>query len=189
MICYSQQLPSSFCFVLIYINQENQFKLILLSIWPSVGWVGCSCCFIFLDMSFWDFLIFVFYKVIFDTSLKLADLALDKLQKEEDEFLVNSKTYKVKRKTASPNKSLSNSPTKSQAIESPTRSPIKTKSPQHVSTENVSQTWNCHLQSKGCFYFENDNIISHQYSLMVRKKSHHRVLVQVQIYFRNEKIG
>ena len=56
-----------------------------------------------------------FCEAVLDTRDKLANLTVEKLQKDEDEFLVNSKTYKVKRKSSSPEKgrSVANSPTKS----------------------------------------------------------------------------
>ena len=103
-----------------------------------------------------------FCEAVTDTKEKVANLAIEKIQKDEEEFSLNSKTYKVKRKTCSPEKgrSVSNSPTK----------PV---------TKGSGENWKKTLKSKGCFYFENKNIISHQYVLNVTEKSRHDISVQV----------
>ena len=103
-----------------------------------------------------------FCEAVIDTKEKLATLAIEKIQKDEEEFSVNSKTYKVKRKSCSPEKgrSVSNSPTKSLPAPS-------------------AETWKKTVRSKGCFYFENKNIISHQYTLNIKQKSQCLITVQV----------
>jgi len=134
---------------------------------------------------------------IIETKDKLANIALEKLQKDEEEFMVNSKTYKVRRKTASPTKSSSSSPTKSfshspakyqSLIPAPNKSlsesPTKSLSPSSDDVVTPSN-WTCNLKSKGCFYFENDNIISHQFALIVKKKSKHKIFIQSLPQFRN----
>ena len=132
---------------------------------------------------------------IIETKDKLADLALEKLQKDEEELMVNSKTYKVKRKTASPTKSLSDSPSKSFSnsplkyqshLPSPNKSRLEspTKSLSPSSDDVVTPiNWSCNLKSKGCFYFENDSIISHQFALIVKKKSQHKICIKVNLEF------
>ena len=137
---------------------------------------------------------------IIDTNEKLADMALEKLKKDEEEFMVNSKTYKVRRKSSSPEKSptKSLSPTKSQSL-----SPLKsysissdaksqnispTKSISNIDSDGVvcgKQELNCNLRFRGSFYFENETIISHQYSVTVKKKGLHRISVQSQPQYRN----
>ena len=124
------------------------------------------------------------------TSKKLSNLALEQLQKDEDEFMVNSKTYKVRRKTASPDKSLSSSPAKS--LSSPTKSVVSSSSNKCDSEDVVTSTptptptnLNCHLKSKGCFYFENETIISHQYSLTVKSRAPHRISVASEQQYHN----
>merc|ERR1719210_1563393 len=104
--------------------------------------------------------------------------------------MVNSKTYKVRRKTASPTKSSSSSPTKSfshspakyqSLITAPNKSLSESPSSDDVVTPS---NWTCNLKSKGCFYFENDNIISHQFALIVKKKSKHKISIQSLPQFR-----
>ena len=137
---------------------------------------------------------------IVDTNEKLAEMALEKLKKDEEEFMVNSQTYKVRRKSSSPAKSptKSLSPTKSQSL-SPLKSysisPVTkshptspTKSLSNIDSDDVvmgKQELNINLRSKGSFYFENDSIISHQYSVTVKKKGLHRIAVQSQPQYRN----
>ena len=124
-----------------------------------------------------------FCNEVLETSNKLASLALDKLKRDEDELQVNSKTYKVRRKTGSPNKSISNSPLKSncnspqKSIESPTKSVSQSISNSYDIV--TSPTWVSNVKSKGCFYFENENIISHQYSLTVKKRCYHKISIEV----------
>ena len=125
---------------------------------------------------------------VIETSKKLSNLALEQLQKDEDEFMVNSKTYKVRRKTASPDKSLSSSPAKS--LSSPTKSVVSSSSNKCDSEDVVTPTptptnLNCHLKSKGCFYFENETIISHQYSLTVKSRAPHRISVTSEQQYHN----
>ena len=113
-----------------------------------------------------------FCEAVLDTREKLANLAVEKLQKDEEEFLVNSKTYKVKRKSSSPEKgrSLANSPTKSVS---------NTLLEENKSRVSSPEAWSKTLKSKGCFYFENNNIISHHYIFNVKTKSRHQISVQV----------
>ena len=117
-----------------------------------------------------------FCEAVLDTRDKLANLSVEKLQKDEEEFLVNSKTYKVKRKSSSPEKgrSVANSPTKS--VSTPQQEETRTSTSVVVSSGG---DWTRTLKSKGCFYFENNNIISHHYILNVKTKSRHQISVQV----------
>ena len=115
-----------------------------------------------------------FCEAVLDTREKLANLAVEKLEKDEEEFLVNSKTYKVKRKSCSPEKgrSLANSPTKSVS------NTLLEEGKTSVSVSSC-EDWNKTLKSKGCFYFENKSIISHHYLLNVKTKARHQISVQV----------
>ena len=117
-----------------------------------------------------------FCEAVLDTRDKLANLSVEKLQKDEEEFLVNSKTYKVKRKSSSPEKgrSVANSPTKS--VSTPQQEEPRTSTSVSVSSGG---DWTRTLKSKGCFYFEANNIISHHYILNVKTKSRHQISVQV----------
>ena len=113
-----------------------------------------------------------FCEAVLDTREKLANLAVEKLQKDEEEFLVNSKTYKVKRKSSSPEKGRS-------VANSPTKSVSNTLLEENKSRVSSPETWRKTLKSKGCFYFENNNIISHHYIFNVKTKSRHQISVQV----------
>ena len=96
---------------------------------------------------------------------------------------MNSKTYKVKRKTASPTKSAS-----SLAQGSPTKSLTSSSSHKYdsdgvhkydsdgVITPHVT-TLGHSTQSRGSLYLEQDSIISHQFSLVVRAAATHRISV------------
>ena len=104
---------------------------------------------------------------------------------------MNSKTYKVKRKTASPAKSAS-----SLAQGSPTKSLTSSSSHKYESdgvhkyesdgvhkydsdgviTPHVT-TLGHSTQSRGSLYLEQDSIISHQFSLVVRAAATHRISV------------
>ena len=109
-----------------------------------------------------------FCEAVLDTRDKLATLAVEKLHKDEEELSVNSKTYKVKRKSCSPEKG------RSQA-----NSPTKSVSNTLVEETKTSEDWKKTLKSKGSFYFENNNIISHHYIFNVKTKSRHQISVQV----------
>ena len=119
-----------------------------------------------------------FCEAVLDTRDKLANLAIEKLQKDEEEFLVNSKTYKVKRKSCSPEKgrSLASSPTKSASAV------LMEETKTSVSLSSC-EDWSKTLKSKGSFYFENNNIISHHYTFVVKTKSRHQISVQVRTRF------
>merc|ERR1719189_749000 len=111
-------------------------------------------------------------KDVIETSKKLESLAIEKVQLQDEEFQHNSKTYKVKRKTASPAKTVSSSPQKS-----PAKSLTSCSSHKYDSDEVITPqvtTLSHSLQSRGCFYYEQDSIISHQFSLVVREASTHR---------------
>ena len=112
---------------------------------------------------------------IIETSKKLEILAIEKVQQQDEEYQMNSKTYKVKRKTASPTKSASSlaqrSPTKSLTSSSSLRCDSDGVITPHVTTLGHS------TQSRGSFYLEQDTIISHQFSLVVRAASTHRLSV------------
>jgi len=130
-----------------------------------------------------------FCQSVIETSERLGALALDKLQKEEEDFMVNSKTYKVKRKTASPEKSSSGIKTPARAA-SATRKTSTSESPKlsnnnRRNSEELRTPWNCHIRSKGSFFFENDNIISHQYLLIASKKAKYKLVVQAEKQYRN----
>ena len=112
---------------------------------------------------------------IIETSKKLETLAIEKVQQQDEEYQMNSKTYKVKRKTASPTKSAS-----SLAQGSPTKSLTSSSSHKYdsdgVITPHVT-TLGHSTQSRGSFYLEQDSIISHQFSLVVKTASTHRISV------------
>ena len=112
---------------------------------------------------------------IIETSKKLENLAIEKVQQQDEEYQMNSKTYKVKRKTASPTKSVSSlaqrSPTKSLTSSSSHKCDSDGVITPHVTTLGHS------TQARGSFYLEQDSVISHQFSLMVRAAATHRISV------------
>lgn len=81
---------------------------------------------------------------VFETSAKLAEVLKNNAITEEQNLIVNSNTYKVKRKASSPSHKI---------------------------------TWNSQGKVKGAFYFEGENIIGHQYNLVVEKDGLHEVLI------------
>jgi len=127
---------------------------------------------------------------VIETSERLGSLALEKLQKEEEDFMVNSKTYKIKRKTASPEKTLNGVKTPSRPA-SASRKSSTSDSPRNLNNQSrrssvdTRQPWNCHIRSKGSFFFENENIISHQYALTATKTAKYKVVVQAEKQYRN----
>ena len=133
-----------------------------------------------------------FCQDVIETKDKLANMALDKLKKDEEEYMVNSQTYKVRRKSSSPSKSPSKiispskslSPLKSYSI-SPSKSVASITSKNDSDEVITPTTWSSTVRSKGSFYFESDAIISHQYSVVVKEKSQHRICVQSQPQYRN----
>ena len=120
---------------------------------------------------------------IIETSKKLENLAIEKVQQQDEEYQMNSKTDKVKRETASPTKSAS-----SLAQGSPTKSLTSSSSHKYdsdcvhkydsdgVITPHVT-TLGHSTQSRGSLYMEQDSIISHQFSLVVRAAATHRISV------------
>jgi len=130
-----------------------------------------------------------FCKSVIETSERLGSLAIEKLQKEEEDFMVNSKTYKVKRKIASPEKATN-------GVKTPTRpSSVSRKHSVSESPRNLNQSrrnsgdtripWSSHIRSKGSFFFENENIISHQYALTATKTAKYKLVVQAEKQYRN----
>lgn len=130
-----------------------------------------------------------FCQSVIETGERLGTLALEKLQKEEEDFMVNSKTYKVKRKIASPEKA-------SNGIKTPTRTASASRktstseSPRNLNnnrrnSEELRTPWNSHIRSKGSFFFENANIISHQYLLIASKTAKYKLVVQAEKQYRN----
>ena len=136
-----------------------------------------------LDIALKKFFYKKFCQSVIETGERLGALALEKLQKEEEDFMVNSKTYKVKRKIASPEKA-------SNGIKTPTRTASASRktstseSPRNLNnnrrnSEELRTPWNSHIRSKGSFFFENANIISHQYLLIAGKTAKYKLVVQV----------
>ena len=125
-----------------------------------------------------------FCESVIETSERLGSLALEKLQKEEEDFMVNSKTYKIKRKTASPEKTMNGVKTPSRPA-SASRKSSTSDSPRNLNNQSrrnsvdTRQPWSSHIRSKGSFFFENENIISHQYALTATKTAKYKVVVQV----------
>ena len=112
---------------------------------------------------------------VIETSKKLESLAIEKVQLQDEEFQHNSKTYKVKRKTASPAKTVTSSPQRSPAKSLTSCSSHKYDSDEVITPQVTTLAHS--LQSRGCFYYEQDSIISHQFSLVVREASTHRIAV------------
>ena len=99
------------------------------------------------------------------------------------DFSVNSQTYKVRRKTASPVKSQGEATSASSLA-------AKTASSMSVLTTPTSSTkaevaWGTELQSKGAFYFEGDTLISHQYQVSVPVSGPCRLAVRAAAQYRN----
>jgi len=98
-----------------------------------------------------------FCKAVFETSEHLSDLAVDKYKQDEELSMVNSQTYKVKRKKSLP------SP-KTQKLSTPRSS----RSPETVFMSS----------SKGSFYFEGENIISHQYLITIDQSAKVKISIK-----------
>jgi len=130
-----------------------------------------------------------FCQSVIETGERLGTLALEKLTKEEEDFMVNSKTYKIKRKTASPEKASNRLKTPTRSA-SASRKPSTSESPRNLNnnrrnSEDSRTPWNSHIRSKGSFFFENENIISHQYCLTASKTAKHKLVVQAEKQYRN----
>jgi len=139
------------------------------------------------------FLYPAYCQAVVETTKILSELAVDKITREEEDFSVNSQTYKVRRKTASPVKTEnslkpSSSPTKTTSLEPGAGSPLSQTStqqgsPSHAGGDEVA--WRSRVSSKGCFYFESDALISHQYQVSVPVSSTCRLAIQAQEQYKN----
>ena len=94
------------------------------------------------------------------------------------DFSVNSQTYKVRRKTASPEKTRTGATSAaSLATSSPTMATLSPSEAAGVSPE--VEVWGSHLRSRGAFYLEGDSVICHQYQLSLPVAGLCRIAVQV----------
>ena len=105
-----------------------------------------------------------FCKTVQETSDKLGELAVEKYKHDEEQFSVNSKTYKVKRKASLP---------------SPKMGENGQDSKKSLASPDIS-TWTV-AHSKGSFYFEGENAISHQYLLTIDTNSKVNISVKVTV--------
>ena len=95
------------------------------------------------------------------------------------DFSVNSQTYKVRRKTASPEKTRTGATSAaSLATSSPTMATLSPSEAAAVSPE--VEVWGSQLRSRGAFYLEGDSVICHQYQLSLPVAGLCRIAVQVQ---------
>lgn len=151
------------------------------------------------------FLYPAYCQAVVETTKILTELAVDKITREEEDFSVNSQTYKVRRKTASPVKSENNSKIslttvndastkKTSAIPMikssslhPPASPLSDNSTQQGSPAAASPDveWRSKLRSKGSFYFECDTLISHQYQVSLPVSGICRLAIQAEQQYKN----
>jgi len=139
------------------------------------------------------FLYPAYCEAVVETTKILSELAVDKITREEEDFSVNSQTYKVRRKTASPVKTEnslkpSSSPKKTTSLEPGAGSPLSQNSTQQGSPSPAGGeevAWRSKVSSKGSFYFESDALISHQYQVSVPVPSTCRLAIQAQEQYKN----
>jgi len=152
------------------------------------------------------FLYPAYCQAVVETTKILTELAVDKITREEEDFSVNSQTYKVRRKTASPVKSENSTkmslgppgsepstkknsvPVKKNSSLLPPASPLSDNSTQQgspVASPEAPQQWQSKLRSKGSFFFECDTLISHQYQVSVPVSSICRLAIQAEQQYKN----
>jgi len=150
------------------------------------------------------FLYPAYCQAVVETTKILTELAVDKITREEEDFSVNSQTYKVRRKTASPVKSENSTkistasdpsvkkmPTGGASVNKnsslhPPASPLSDNSTQQGSPAASPELhWQSKLRSRGSFYFECDTLISHQYQVSVPVSGVCRLAIQAERQYRN----
>merc|ERR1719510_2845532 len=89
---------------------------------------------------------------VIDTSEKLLKKVTQITIETEQSFAVNSKTYKVRRSSKSPQHYL------------PDDAGRRSATPKH------EPTWKSTSSSKGAFYFEGEFLISHQYNMEITER-------------------
>lgn len=125
------------------------------------------------------FLYPLYCRAVLDTTSALSQLALEKLGRDEEDFSVNSQTYKVRRKTASPEKTRTGATSAaSLATSSPTMATLSPSEAAAVSPE--VEVWGSQLRSRGAFYLEGDSVICHQYQLSLPVAGLCRIAVQAE---------